>query len=55
MANSYYIAACVFTSKFPELSERIQLYIKSRFDIKLLRCCVPRYAEGYYGKLLLPF
>ena len=38
-----YIASCVFTSQFPELSLRIQNYVKDRFDLKVVRCCVPRY------------
>lgn len=43
MANSYYIAGCVFTAQFPELSFRIQKYIESRFSIPVVRCCFPNY------------
>ena len=39
----YYIASCVFTSQFPELSLRIQDYVKERFGFAVVRCCVPRY------------
>ena len=39
----YYIASCVFTSKFPELSFRIQKYIEERFGYSIARCCVPKY------------
>ncbi len=39
----YYIASCVFTSQFPELSIRIQEYVRSRFSLPAVRCCVPRY------------
>lgn len=39
----YYIASCVFTSQFPELSFRIQEYIRERFGFTIVRCCVPSY------------
>jgi len=56
MAKSYYIAACGFTSKFPELSRRIQQYIKDRFDITLLRCCVAQYkVKEYEEKIPLKY
>ena len=40
---NYYIASCVFTTKFPELSFRIQEYVRKRGDIEIVRCCVPSY------------
>lgn len=52
---NYYIASCVFTSKYPELSFRIQNYIRARFGdqaeaagdskgaMNIVRCCVPKY------------
>lgn len=43
MSNAYYIASCVFTAQFPELSFRIQEYIKNRFSMPVIRCCVPKY------------
>ena len=48
MANSYYIAACVFTDRFPELSGKIQKYIKERHGIEILRCCVPNHKVAEY-------
>ena len=36
MSNSYYIAACAFTERFPELSDKIQQYIKQQ-DIDYCR------------------
>lgn len=39
----YYIASCVFTSQFPELSRRIQDYVQDRFGLTVVRCCVPKY------------
>lgn len=40
---AYYIASCVFTSRYPALSERIQAYVKERHHIRIVRCCVPQY------------
>ena len=39
----YYIASCVFTSQFPELSLRIQNSVRERFGYTVVRCCVPKY------------
>ena len=40
----YYIASCVFTTRFPLLSARIQAYIRRRFPaMTVVRCCVPNY------------
>ena len=41
--SQYYIASCVFTSKFPELSFRIREYVRGRFGMETVRCCVPKY------------
>ena len=43
MGKKYYIASCVFTAQFPEISMRIQEYIKERFQMDIVRCCVPKY------------
>ncbi len=43
MGQAYYIASCVFTSKYPELSKTIQQYIHDRFGMQIVRCCVPKY------------
>jgi len=49
MAKSYYIASCVFSLNFPELSAQIQEYIKRRFDdITIIRCCIPGYKVMEY-------
>ncbi len=40
---NYYIASCVFTTKYPDLSFRIREYIRRRGDISIVRCCVPKY------------
>lgn len=39
----YYIASCVFTSRFPELSRRIQDAVRAHFDLEIVRCCVGQY------------
>ncbi len=41
--SEYYIASCVFTSRFPELSLRIHDYVRDRFGFTVVRCCVPGY------------
>lgn len=40
---TYYIASCMFTATFPEISLKIQNYIESKGDIKIVRCCIPGY------------
>ncbi len=40
---NYYIASCVFTSRFPELSKRIQSYITESQKMQIVRCCTPKY------------
>lgn len=37
-----YIAGCVFTVRYPELSFQIQNYME-RCGMEVVRCCVPRY------------
>ena len=39
----YYIASCVFTSRFPKLSLRIHKFVKERYGLQVVRCCVPKY------------
>jgi hypothetical protein len=41
--NYTYVAGCVFTKEEPELSAKIQDYLKQRFHIQIIRCCVPNY------------
>lgn len=48
MSTSYYIAACAFTKKFPEISLKIQNYVKDRFNYNVVRCCVPKYKLEEY-------
>lgn len=48
MAKHYYITSCVFTSRFPELSQRIQDYVTKRFGFEIVRCCVPSYKLSFF-------
>lgn len=41
--NYAYVASCVFTKEEPELSAKVQDYLKQRFDMRIIRCCVPNY------------
>jgi hypothetical protein len=46
----YYIASCVFTSKFPALSLKIQEYVRARFGFEVVRCCVPKYKLAEFAE-----
>ncbi len=41
--SDYYVASCVYTSQFPESSQRIQNYVRERWGFDIVRCCVPKY------------
>ena len=43
MSQSYYIASCLFTSRYTELSKVIQRYVHNRYGMQIVRCCVPKY------------
>ena len=46
--ENYYIASCVFTVQFPELSFRIQDYVRRRFGLTVVRCCLSRYKQQQF-------
>ncbi|MDD3221414.1 MAG: hypothetical protein EOM34_03510 [Clostridia bacterium] len=48
MAKNYYIASCIFTSKYPKLSEVIQNYVQEHFNYEIVRCCVPKYKIEFF-------
>lgn len=50
LLGSYYIASCVFTSKYPELSKKIQQYVQRKFEIPIVRCCIPQYKLTLFEK-----
>ncbi|MBR1579850.1 MAG: hypothetical protein IJ668_05060 [Selenomonadaceae bacterium] len=43
MSKAFYIASCIFTEDFPELSRKVQQYIARRFEMPIIRCCVANY------------
>ncbi|HHX37967.1 MAG TPA: hypothetical protein GX717_08310, partial [Clostridiaceae bacterium] len=43
MKQNYYIASCVFTSRYPQLSQKIQTYVAKHYGLTVVRCCVPNY------------
>lgn len=43
MNNKYYVASCLFTSRFPKTSLAIQEYVTNRSDIQIVRCCIPNF------------
>lgn len=40
-----YVASCVFTREEPDLSVKVQNYLKQRFHMQMIRCCVPNYKD----------
>ena len=50
--STYYIASCVFTSKYPELSNKIQQYFREKFHAQIVRCCTPKYKLKKYEELM---
>lgn len=45
---NYYIAGCVFSVRFPELSKRIREYAEEHYGLNILRCCVPNWKVKIY-------
>jgi len=41
--RNIYIASCVFTSRYPILSQKIQKYVTEHYGMEIVRCCVPNY------------
>ena len=52
--KSRYIASCVFTRDYPELSLRIQDYLKQRFEIEIIRCCADKYKVKQFEDVMAP-
>lgn len=48
----YYIASCVFTSRFPQLSFRILDYIRKKGELEIVRCCVMHYRENDFINMM---
>ena len=43
MSQKFFVASCVFTEGEPELSRKIQAYVREVFDFPVIRCCVASY------------
>ena len=43
MEQKFYVAGCVFTEEYPALSEKICAYVRERFKMPIIRCCVDKY------------
>lgn len=41
--DKFYVASCAFTELYPELSFKVQDYIRERFNLPIIRCCVPNF------------
>lgn len=50
MGKDYYISACVFTSKHPQISALLQKYARDRHALEIVRCCVPNYKTKEFTK-----
>lgn len=46
--KTYYIASCLFTAKYPQLSVKIQSYVRDRLGCEIVRCCVPKFSTRFY-------
>lgn len=42
MAEKFFVASCVFTEEYPELSRKVQKYISEK-NLPIIRCCVANY------------
>ena len=42
MDKKFFVASCVFTEEYPELSKKIQKYIAEK-NLPIIRCCVANY------------
>lgn len=49
-----YVASCVFTRDYPELSFHIQDYLRRRFGIETMRCCVEKYKVSAFERQMRP-
>lgn len=47
-----YIASCIFTRDYPELSLRIQDYLKERFGMEIIRCCAEKYKVRQFEEVM---
>ena len=43
MSQKFFVASCVFTEEYPDLSRKVQAYVRERFKLPIIRCCVDKY------------
>ena len=43
MSKKFFVASCVFTEDNPALSRKVQSYVRERFNLPIIRCCVDKY------------
>ncbi|MBQ7479746.1 MAG: hypothetical protein IJT01_12770 [Selenomonadaceae bacterium] len=43
MGERFFVAGCVFTEEEPELSRKVQRYVREKFSLPVIRCCVNKY------------
>lgn len=49
--ENFYIASCVFTEEYPQLSKKIQKYVAKK-NLPIIRCCVANYrVEDFENKM----
>lgn len=48
MNQKIYVASCVFTEEYPELSRKVQEYVRAAFGLPIIRCCVASYKVGEF-------
>ena len=48
MKNHVFIAACVFSKNYPDLAKITQDYVRQRFDMSIMRCCVKDFKTKIY-------
>ena len=54
MKKYRYVASCNFTLFYPELSVRVQDYLKTRPDMDIVRCCTDRYKVKEFEDKMAP-
>ena len=54
MGERFFVASCVFTEGEPELSRKVQAYVKDRFSLPIIRCCVAKYKVQEFGRVSKP-
>ena len=43
MSQKFFVAGCVFTEEYPALGKKVRAYVRERFNLPIIRCCVDKY------------